>query len=196
MSSYGKVKVKDNKYRVSGDFHVLSPGTPIRNESDQWKLIGVTKPRSMTYIHSYGGEAPFFEGLGQGKLLGTRCDHPKCEGKGTIYNPFRIHCPDCLERTTIVDLTDVARKTAKIYTYMICERSGAFSTLDKPIKFINLQFKGVDTILMSYLVRGEPSIGKHVIPIFRKRNPTYTITDLAWVEPGTPRDQLPQDFDF
>jgi uncharacterized OB-fold protein len=196
MSSYGKVRVKDNKYKVSGDFHEITQATPIRNESDHWRLLGVTKPRGMTYIHTYGGEAPFFEGLSQGKLLGTRCDNPKCDSKGAVYNPFRIHCPDCLGRNTIVDLTDTARKTAKIHTFMICQRSGAFNSLEKPIKFINLQFEGVSTILMSYLVRGEPAMGKHVIPIFRKRNPTYTITDLAWVEPGTSPEQLPQDFDF
>ena len=39
MSSYGKVKVKDGKYRVSGDFHSIEKGTPIRNENDNWNLI-------------------------------------------------------------------------------------------------------------------------------------------------------------
>jgi hypothetical protein len=37
--------------------------------------------------------------------------------------PFRIHCPDCLGKNTVIDLTDIARKTARIHTFMVCERS-------------------------------------------------------------------------
>ena len=79
---------------------------------------------------------------------------------------------------------------------MICERSGAFNALDKPIKFINIEFDGVTTILMSYLSYGEPEIGLRVVPIFRTKNPTYTITDLSWVPEGTPEDKLPEGYTF
>jgi hypothetical protein len=77
---------------------------------------------------------------------------------------------------------------------MVCERSGAFNTLDKPIRFINVEFDGVSTILMSYLSVGEPKIGMRVIPIFRTLDPTYTITDLSWVPDGTSQDVLPKGF--
>ena len=96
MSMFGQVHVKKNQYKIKGDFHHLTPNMPIRNADDGWKLMGVTNPRDMTYIHSYGGEAIFFESLSQGKLMATRCDNPKCESKGSIYQPFRIYCPDCL----------------------------------------------------------------------------------------------------
>ncbi|MDT8272517.1 MAG: hypothetical protein RRA35_04930, partial [Desulfomonilia bacterium] len=76
MSMFGQVYVKDNQYKIKGDFHHLTPNQPIR-DTDGWKLLGVTNPRDMTYIHSYGGEAVFFESLSQGKLMATRCDNPK-----------------------------------------------------------------------------------------------------------------------
>ena len=158
--------------------------------------MGVTNPRDMTYIHSYGGEAVFFESLSKGKLMGTRCDNPECEAHGSIFIPFRIHCPDCLVKNTPIDMTDVAKSTSKIHTFMICERSGAFNTLDKPIKFINIEFDGVCTILMSVLVKDEPKIGMRVVPIFNTKAPTYTIMDLMWVPEGTPEDQLPENFTF
>jgi uncharacterized protein len=79
---------------------------------------------------------------------------------------------------------------------MVCERSGAFNTLDKPIKFINVEFDGIDTILMSYLSIGEPKIGMRVVPIFRTVNPTYTITDLSWVKEGVPAEDLPEGFTY
>lgn len=189
----GTVEVVENRYKFSGDFHAIEPNTPIWKGE---KLCGVTNPRDMTYVHSYGGEYIFFKGLSEGRLIASRCDNPECETKGSIYMPFRIHCPDCLAKNTPVDITDKAKETSKVHTFMICERSGAFNTLDTPVKFINIEFDGVVTILMSYLSAGEPEIGMKVTPIFRTKNPTYTITDLSWVPVGTPEDKLPEGFTF
>lgn len=196
MSMFGQVSVKNNQYKPKGDFHHLTPNVPIRNADDNWKLLGITNPRAMTYMHSYGGEAVFFESLSKGKLLATRCDNAECSLTGTIYMPFRIHCPDCLAKNSVIDLTDIARKNAIVHTFMECERSGAFNLLEKPIKFINIEFEGVATILMSYLVVGTPEFGLKVVPIFKTTEPTYTILDLAWVVEGTKSDQLPEGFSF
>ena len=196
MTMFGQVFVKDNKYKPKGDFHKLTPNTPIRDADDGWKLLGVTNPRDMTYMHTYGGEAVFFESLSGGKLMASRCDQADCDSYQTIYMPFRIHCPDCLGKNTVIDLTDIARKTARIHTFMVCERSGAFNLLDKPIKFINIEFDGVATILMSYLSLGDPEFGMKVVPIFKTKDPTYTILDLSWVPAGTTGEELPEGFSF
>jgi uncharacterized OB-fold protein len=196
MSISGTVTVKDDKYRPRGEFHRIEPNTPIRDADQGWRLLGVTNPREMVYIHSYGGEAPFFEGLSRGRLLATRCDNGECDLHGTVFQPCRIHCPECLGRNAVLDMTDLARRTATIHTFMVCERSGAFNVLETPIKFINIEFEGVATILMSYLSVGEPEIGMRVLPIFRTTDPTYTILDLSWVPEGTPESALPQGFAF
>lgn len=196
MSMFGQVVVKNNKYKPKGDFHHLTPCTPIRDADAGFRLLGVTNPRDMTYMHSYGGEAIFFESLSKGKLLATRCDQHQCASKGTVYMPFRIHCPDCLGKNAVIDLTDTARTTAKVHTFMVCERSGAFNMLDTPIKFINIEFDGVATILMSYLSIGEPDLQMRVVPIFRTLNPTYTILDLSWVPEDTRGENLPEGFSF
>lgn len=190
----GNVNVKNRRYKISGKFHYISPNTPIRNEEGE--LMGVTNPRDITHIHMYGGEAVFFESLSKGKILASRCDNPDCENTGSVYVPFRIHCPDCLMRNIVVDITETAKKTSNIHTFMICERSGAFNTLSKPIKFINIEFEGVVTILMSYLSVGEPDIGMKVMPIFNTKKPTYTILDLSWVPEGTPESELPENYTF
>jgi uncharacterized OB-fold protein len=196
MASFGQVTVKNGSYKIKGDFHQMRENVPIRNADEGWRLMGVTNPRDITHIHMYGGEAPFFENIGKGKILGTRCDNPKCEFKGTTNLPFRIHCPDCLYKNTIVDLTDVCKKTARIHSFMVCKRSGAFNSLEKPIKFINIEFEGVDTILMSYLSVGDPKIGMRVVPIFQTLAPTYTIVDLSWVEEGVDAKDLPMGFTY
>jgi uncharacterized OB-fold protein len=192
----GFVEIVNGRYKPKGKFHIIEANQPIFNK-DTGKLAGVTNPRDMTYIHSYGGDAPFFEGIGKGKLLATRCDNDKCNAKGSIFEPFRIYCPDCLRKATVIDITEKAHKTAKIHSFIITYRSGAFNTLPKPIKFINVEFdEEVVTILMSVLAVGEPEIGKRVIPIFRTKDPTYTIMDLMFVLEGTPESELPEGFTF
>ena len=192
----GFVSIVNGRYKPKGVFHIIEANQPIYNK-DTGKLSGVTNPRDMTYIHSYGGEAIFFESLGKGKLIASRCDNDKCEAKGSIYEPFRIYCPDCLRKSTVVDITEKAQKTAKIHSFIITHRSGAFNILPKPIKFINVEFdEEVVTILMSVLVVGEPEIGKRVVPIFRTKNPTYTIMDLMFVVEGTSESELPEGFTF
>jgi len=193
-SERGTVKVENNRFRFKGNFHFPSPSTPIRNEKGT--LMGITNPRDLTHVHMYGGEAPFFESLGQGKLLGTKCENNECAGKGFIYIPFRIHCPDCLGKNVIVDLTEIAQKGATVHTFMTTERTGAFNTLEKPVRFVNVEFEGISTILMGNLAVGTPSMGLKVIPIFQTENPSYTILDLAWVPQGTGEDELPQGFSF
>ena len=152
-------------------------------------------PRDLTYVHTYGRGA-FFEALSQGKLLATKCENPACEANGSVFQPFRIHCPDCLGKNTIIDMTDLAKQKATVHTFMICQRSGAFNILDKPIRFINVEFEGVSTILFSYLLLGDPQIGMRVVPVFKHYNPTYTILDLSWVPAGTEAEALPEGYGF
>ncbi len=194
IGNRGKVRVENGKYRLNGQFHFLYSNDPIRNENGD--LMGVTNPRDVTHVHMYGGEAPFFENLSQGKFLGTRCDNTDCQANGSVFIPFRIHCPDCLSKATIVDMTEAARRGAYVHTFMITERTGAFNTLEKPIRFINIEFEGVPTILMGYLSVGEPKIGMKVVPIFKTNNPTFTILDLSWVPDGTLNSELPDGFTF
>ncbi|KKN42580.1 hypothetical protein LCGC14_0711820 [marine sediment metagenome] len=191
----GFVDIINGRYKPRGVFHIPEANQPIFNK-DSGKLAGITNPRDMTYIHSYGGEAPFFESLGKGRLMATRCENEKCESKGSIFMPFRIYCPDCLRKATVIDMTDIAKNTAKIHSFIVTHRSGAYNTLKKPIKFINIEFDSVVTILMSYLSFGEPEIGKRVVPIFKTKNPTYTIIDLSFVLEGTSESELPEGFTF
>ena len=191
MSATHKVWVEKNAYRIKGEFCTIEANQPIRREDG--KLCGVTNPRRLVHMHSYGGESPFFQGLADGKLLGTRCDNPGCESKGSIYIPFRICCPDCLAKMKIVDLTAKAKKAARIYSYIVTSRTGAFNTLKTPIKFIDIEIEGTVTVLKSYMLAGEPGFGVRVVPVFRTK-PTYTIMDLAWVAAGA--KTAPKGFKF
>ena len=51
-----------------------------------------------THYHTYGLLTPYFKGLAEGKLLGTRCTNRACpvsQGRGELWLPPRADCPDC-----------------------------------------------------------------------------------------------------
>ena len=189
-----EVSVVKGRFKFDGKFHDGGTNMPIRDEKGT--LLGVTNPRRVVHVHTLGAEGTFFDGLNKGKLLGTRCFNTDCESKGTIYLPFRTYCPDCLVKNRKFDLTKKANETARVHTFIVMKRSGAFNTLDLPIVFISVEIDWVSTILMSYMLCGEPSIGDRIKPIFRTKNPTYTITDLAWVPYDLPKSKLPTGFSF
>jgi hypothetical protein len=68
--------------------------------------------------------------------------------------------------------------------------------VDDFFKYHGMEFDGISTILMSCLSIGDPKMGMRVVPIFRTVNPTYTITDLSWVEDGVKAENLPEGFSF
>ena len=91
----------------------------------------------------------------------------------------------------VIDVTQRAIENATIYTFIKTNRTGAFNTLEKPIRFIDIEIPGISTFLKGYMVGpGDPSIGLRVIPVFRKE-PTYTIKDLAWIVADIPDSELP-----
>lgn len=147
------------------------------------KGIWVRKnPRKITHYHSYGGLTPFFKGLSEGKLLGTLCESCRWFGGGlAIWLPPRVHCPDCWSEMSWVEIN---AKDAKVYSHSMANYSGEGFKLSTPCPLISVEIPGVCTKLMSYLSKFseiEPYIGMPVKPVFRKKNPTYTILDLAWV---------------
>jgi len=147
----------------------------VLNESP----LVVKNPKDYFHIHSYGGLSPFFQGLTESKLLGTRCVNPECE-ENRIWLPPRVDCPDCFEPMEWAE----APTTGKIYTYSTVLYPGSNFKLSTPCPLISLEIEGVCTKLMSYLKEGEPSIGLPVRAVFNTERPTHTILDLAWVPDG------------
>ncbi|MBX5327145.1 MAG: Zn-ribbon domain-containing OB-fold protein [Candidatus Bathyarchaeia archaeon] len=77
------------------------------------RFMIIHRPHANMFNHSYGKVSRFFEGLLEGKLMGTKC--PKC---GLVYCPPRAHCfnPKCrLAETTWVELP----KKGVVHSYTI-----------------------------------------------------------------------------
>jgi len=161
-------------------FDNLHPDATVVRSLDP---LVVEKPRAPVHVHTYGGETPFFMGLSKGILLATKCENPKCDpsGKeGYFHLPPRVDCPDCMEKMVWEDITDLARRTARIHTHITVEHPGAFNRVPMPCELISVEIEGVATILMSQLKGAKPEIGMEIEPVFNTRSPTFTILDLSW----------------
>jgi len=135
-----------------------------------------------THFHTYGLLTPYFEGLAEGRLVGTRCVEPTCpvsKGAGELWLPPRADCPDCHRRMTWHELSN---PTGYVYTYTYVERGGTGLEIPCPYYQIDVKLDGVCTIVKSYLDGPGPiQIGDRVRACFRAgASATHTCLDLYW----------------
>lgn len=128
------------------------------------------------YIHSYAQDSPFFAGLANKKLLGSRCI-----GCGYTFATPRGHCMECGAKTEWVDMPLEGR----VHTFTTCYFGGEAFLKETPFTLIMVEFEGADTLFLSRLVGIEPDevkIGMKVKAQFL-RNSKFKPTDVYFV-PG------------
>jgi uncharacterized OB-fold protein len=135
-------------------------------------------PRSIIHVHTYGMLSPFFKGLGEGRLMATRCPNRNCS-ENRLWIPPRAHCPDCHTEMVWETLPDPV--IGKIYTFTQVVYAGTGIELSTPYWQIDVEIPGLATIPKSYFLYGEPYIGMKVKAEFRTKNPTNTVLDYYWV---------------
>ncbi|MFQ5911813.1 MAG: Zn-ribbon domain-containing OB-fold protein [Nitrospinota bacterium] len=139
--------------------------------------ITVKWPYQIDYIHSYAQDSPFFAGLANGRLLGTRC--PNCHYN---YATPRGHCMHCGTRTEWFDLPLEGR----VHTWTTCHFGSEAFLPETPFNLILVEFDGVDTLLLSRLVgvgQEDMRTGMKVQAKFR-RNSKFDPTDVYFVPAG------------
>ena len=83
---------------MSENVKLKTTPSKIDEKGDVWVLNFPRFGKEGTHFHTYGQLTPYFKGLTEGKLLGTKCVNPGCpiyKGKGELWVPPRKHCPDC-----------------------------------------------------------------------------------------------------
>ncbi|MEO0077380.1 MAG: hypothetical protein ABIK86_00065 [candidate division WOR-3 bacterium] len=150
-------------------------GQPMVVETTEPAMV-IQWPRTLLHHHTYGLLTPFFEGLKQGILRGTRCRTRGCEQE--IWLPPRADCPDCHQRMEWVDLKNPVIGT--VFTFTHVEYPGHGIEISFPYYQIDITIPGCCTVMKGYLVRGKAEIGMKVKACFRTQNPTNTILDLYW----------------
>lgn len=135
-----------------------------------------------THFHTYGLLTPYFKGLAEGKLLGTKCVNRRCpvsRGAGELWLPPRADCPDC--HAPMV-WQQVAEPRGYVYAFTHVERGGTGLEIECPYYQIDVKIDGVGTIVKSYLLdRRAIKIGDRVRARFRTGpDATHTCLDLAF----------------
>jgi uncharacterized OB-fold protein len=132
-------------------------------------------PYSVEYLHSYGQDSPFFAGLANRKLLGTRCG--PCQ---YTYATPRLHCPACGRETDWTELPQQGR----VHTFTTCYYGSEEFLKETPFHLILVEFDGVDTLLLARLIGvsgpEEIRIEMKVKAKFR-RNSQLKTTDVYFV---------------
>ncbi len=161
----------------------LMTGTTVFNiplPSDLKALKGMSpivirQPYHIDYIHSYGQDSPFFAGLSNGELLGTKCG--KCN---YTYATPRLACTQCGRETKWVEIP----LSGRVHTFTTCYFGGEEFLKETPFHLILVEFDGVDTLLLSRLLGPslpeDIKIGMKVTAKFR-RNSQLKPTDVYFV---------------
>lgn len=126
------------------------------------------------YIHSYAQDSPFFAGLAQKKLLGS-----KCTACGYVFATPRAHCMQCGAETEWHEMPQEGR----IHTFTTCFYGGEAFLDETPFTLVLVEFDGADTLFLSRLVgveHDEVHIGMPVKARFL-RNSKFKPTDVYFV---------------
>ncbi len=149
---------------------------------DAWVVHNPRFGDEGTHFHTYGMLTPYFKGLGEGRLMATRCVNRLCPvstGNGELWLPPRADCPDCHQPMTWREVPD---PRGYVYAFTQVARGGTGLEIECPYYQIDVKMNGVCTILKSYLVdRGTIRIGDRVRARFRTGpEATHTCLDLYW----------------
>jgi len=146
-------------------------------ELSKMSPIIIKQPYHIDYIHSFGQDSPFFAGLANGKLLGTKC--PEC---GYTYGTAKAHCMECGARCDWIELPQVGR----IHTFTVCHYGSEEFLKETPFVLTLVEWDKVNTLFLSRLVGVDPAkastdwIGMKVRAQF-KRNAKFRPTDVYFV---------------
>ena len=139
--------------------------------------IVIKQPYHIDYIHSYAQDSPFFAGLANGRLLGTRCESCAC-----TYGTPRLHCMRCGSECDWVELP----RQASVHTFTVCHFGGEQFLKETPYVLILVEWPGVDTLFLSRLAGVNPGeasldwIGMKVDARFRRLS-KFDPTDVYFV---------------
>jgi uncharacterized OB-fold protein len=134
-------------------------------ESDEGAVVYNLDPIVMKwhyeidYIHSYAQDSPFFAGLANRKLLGSKCT--ECN---YVYATPRSHCMDCGGKTEWMELPQEGR----VHTFTTCFFGSEAFLKETPYTLILVEFDGVDTLFLSRIVGCEPDEVKIGMPVKAK----------------------------
>lgn len=160
---------------------ILKSGAAIFKDADGFESLILDYPYSIRYIHSYAEDTPFFLGLAEGRLKGSRCTSKSC---GFVYATPRGHCMVCASPTEWIDLPT----KGKIHSWTTCHFGSEAFLKETPYNLAMVEFEGAGSLLLARLkdcVESDLYVGMPVEARFDPK-PKYSITDIWFVPSGAP----------
>jgi uncharacterized protein len=151
-------------------------GAAIFRDAQGIESLVIKFPYAIDYIHSYAEDSPFFLGLAQGKLRGSRCSAKGC---GFRFATPRSHCMVCGGPTEWFELPPKGR----VHSWTTCHFGSEAFLAETPYNLALVEFDGADSVLLVRLkdcVESEIYVGMPVVARFTDR-PRYLITDVWFV---------------
>lgn len=151
-------------------------GAAIFRDKEGVESLVVRSPYAIQYIHSYAEDSPFFLGLADGRLRGSRCTGRRC---GFVFGTPRGHCMVCGRPTEWVDLPTRGR----VHSWTTCRFGSEAFLKETPYNLGLVEFEGVGSLLLVRLkecVEDDLYVGMPVEARFEP-NPRWSITDVWFV---------------
>ena len=155
-------------------------GAAIFRDPQGVESLVIRFPYAIDYIHSYAEDSPFFLGLAEGKLRGSRCTAKGC---GFRFATPRSHCMVCGEPTEWFELP----LRGRVHSWTTCHFGSEAFLSETPYNLALVEFDGADSVLLGRLkdcVESEIYVGMPVVARFSDR-PRYLITDVWFVPDRT-----------
>jgi uncharacterized OB-fold protein len=161
-------------------------GIPFPRETDPEALaflkrmapIQIEQTYSITYLHSYGQDSPWFAAASNKKIITTQ--DPET---GYTYATPRGHDMYSGSETVWIDISD---RSAKIHAFTVCHFGSEEFLPETPFVLALVQYQGVDTLFLTRLLGVDPMqasldwIGMAVEPRFL-RNSKLKPTDVYFI---------------
>jgi uncharacterized OB-fold protein len=151
-------------------------GAAIFRDAEGAESLVIHFPYAINYIHSYAEDSPFFLGLAEGKLRGSRCSNAEC---GFVYGTPRNHCMVCGSATEWTDLPSRGR----VHSWTTCHFGSEAFLNETPYNLALIEFDGAGSLLLARLkdcTESEIYVGMPVEARFTP-SPKYLITDVWFV---------------
>jgi uncharacterized OB-fold protein len=177
-------KLPSKRPETLGGYVVHGVPFPVETDPDALAFLKRMAPLqieqeySITYLHSYGQDSPWFAGASNKRLLATQ--DPE---SGYTYATPRGHDMYSGAETDWIDITD---RPANVHAFTVCY-FGSEEFLDQtPYVLALIEYENVDTLFLTRLMGVDPDkasldwIGMDVQPKFL-RNSKLKPTDVYFV---------------
>ncbi len=180
-------KLPSRRDETLGGYIVHGVPVPISTDEESLQFlkkmapIQVEQEYKITYLHSYGQDSPWFAGLTNRHLLGSRVS-----ATGYTYANPRGHDMYSGQETNWIDITNIP---ARVHAFTVCYFGSEEFLPDTPYVLALIEFDGINTLLLTRLTGVDPNaptldwIGMRVQPRFL-RNSKLKPTDVYFTPAG------------